>query len=124
MAFTPSQKKGSVRLLPVPPACGNCKDGLRIEKAKKRLQRACRRLGSWRKVAENIGINHKYVLDLVNHDIVPSTRINRLALGLPAIMPSEKVIKIKQPLPHLGTPEWFPVFLKPIKKPKWIKNHG
>ena len=76
-------------------------DGQIIERAQKRLKNA--RLknlrkglkGGWRRIALGFGVNVRYVFDLAVHGVVPPNPDTRRKLGLPRVMPSEPIEKIR-----------------------------
>jgi len=64
-----------------------------IGRAQRRLLRAykrLRKLGGWRAVGAECGCGHGNVVALVKHGRVPRTIELRLALGLPAVLASER----------------------------------
>src|SRR3990172_4155666 len=64
-----------------------------IGRARRRLLRAYKRLrkfGGWRAVGAAMGTNHGNVIALVKHGTVRKSVEIRLALGLPAVLPSER----------------------------------
>jgi len=64
-----------------------------IGRAQRRLLRAYKRLrkfGGWRAVGAEVGVNHGNVIALVKHGTVRKSVEIRLALGLPAVLPSER----------------------------------
>jgi hypothetical protein len=52
------------------------------EKARKRLFRQYRHLGSYQRLADARGVNVKYVYDFLLHDLVPTNKKIRSALGI------------------------------------------
>ena len=91
------------------------RDGEYIVRAQKRLRRAYSRLGTWRRVAGEIGLNVRYVYDLAVRGRVPRSGDKRAALGLPRKMPSERIVRMKAVLPRIGDPGWEMVYFKKIK---------
>lgn len=66
------------------------RDGIYIERARRRLLRAYRRLGTVRKVGAELGVNHGWVSALLRHGSAPRGEELRLKLGLPTVLPSER----------------------------------
>lgn len=93
----------------------NDKDILVVMRAQNRWLRAYRKVRSWRKVGELLGINQRYVWELCLKGIVPKNLKLRCKLGLPCIMPSERKVRIKKPIPLLGSEGWEKVFFKGLK---------
>ena len=65
-----------------------------IGRAQRRLVRAYKRLGTWRAVGAELGINHGNVVALTRHGTVPRNWWLRVKLGLPMELPSEKQKRI------------------------------
>jgi len=66
------------------------KDASYILKAQKRLLRLKKQLGNWLKVEAKNHVNHGHMSALILHGTVPHSKEIRLALGLPAVLPSER----------------------------------
>lgn len=93
----------------------------KVENAKKRLNRAYARLlrngkrGGWRAVARDRDVNVRYVWELVVNNVVPVNPDIRVKLGLPRVMPSERVRRAKRALPKVWeSPESY--LKKVVKK--------
>jgi hypothetical protein len=97
---------------------GNPKDDLIIVRAQKRLKKRLAVVGSLRALAKELGVNHKYVIDLFN-GCVPSNVNIRRALGLPRSMPSECRPRVARVIPLLGSDGWEKVFFKRLRPRKW-----
>ncbi len=66
-----------------------------IKRAQKRAQKAYTRLGTVRKVGEELGVNHGWVSALLRHGKAPRSEALRLKLGLPLVLPSEREARKK-----------------------------
>lgn len=80
-------------------------DGEIIERAQKRLEKAYAVVlrkglkGGWRKVAFDLGLkvsDVRYVWELARLGKVPTNPVLRKAFGLPKVMPSERVVKVRK----------------------------
>ena len=96
------------------------KDAKILGKVQGGLYRAYERLGTWRKVAAELGINHGYVL-MVMKGKVPSNVDVRAALGFPRVMPSERKARVKRIIPVMGSEGWERVFFKRLRPRRWGK---
>jgi hypothetical protein len=95
------------------------KDVLVVTRAQNRWLRAYRKVRSWRKVGELLGVNQRYVWELCLKGIVPTKPELRCKLGLPCIMPSERKTRIKKPIPLLGSEGWEGAFFKTPRNNKY-----
>lgn len=91
------------------------KDDKCIERAQSRLLRAYTRLGAWRLVGRELGVNHGYLVALVRHGKVPQDPGIRKKVGLPRVLPSERKPRVRRVMPRLGSPCWMCMAFKPIK---------
>jgi hypothetical protein len=82
---------------------------------KRRLLRAHRRLGTWRLVGEELGVNHGNLVTLVQHGRVPRDADLRIRLKLPRVMPSERKPRVKKVIPLLGSECWKCMAFKTIR---------
>jgi hypothetical protein len=84
--------------------------------AQSKLWRLYRKHGdgrkSWRAVADETGVNVKYVYDLVMYNDVPANKTIRHSLFLPLTLPSER--KPKRILPRIGEQDWELVYFKKV----------
>jgi hypothetical protein len=88
-----------------------------LEHSKRRLNSLKNKLRTWRAVAASLGVNHKYILDFINHGVVPSNKRIRRAMRIPAVLPSERRVIVKKQPPIIGvTPSWEKSFFKRPRK--------
>jgi len=82
-----------------------------IERVKARLLRLKKRYKTWRRVGEKLGVNHYYLVRVMQGEI-PSNPDIRRQIGFPKCMPSERRLRERRPLPRIGSPGWEAVYLK------------
>jgi hypothetical protein len=90
-------------------------DDISIQKARTRLLQAYSRLGTWRKVEDELGVDHGIIIALVKHGKVPTETRVRVRLGLPKVMPSERKPRVRKVIPLLGSAEWLGLAFKKIR---------
>jgi hypothetical protein len=103
-----------------PTQSGADKDAKILRRVQRQLRKAFQRLKSWRKVAEERGVNHGYV-SLVMQGNIPTSEKVRVALGFPAVMPSERRVRVRKITPLMGSEGWERVFFKRLI-PRWRKR--
>lgn len=87
-----------------------------LSRVQRRLLRVFRELRVWRKVAAEIGVNHGYLSRVMRGEI-PTNKTVRLALGFPAVLPSERKPRVKKPdPPRVWEDGWEDVYLRKIKR--------
>ncbi len=115
--------------------CNETKDAKILRKVQGGLFRAYERLGTWRKVAAELGVNHAYVLMVMKVSatqvadiadgrlklarLIPSNVEVRAALGFPRVMPSERKTRVKRIIPVMGSEGWERVFFKRLRPRRW-----
>lgn len=109
---------GLVWGLPVAKIDVNAKDGEVIGRVQKRLKKRLAVVGSLRGLAKELGVNHKYVIDVMNGRVPSNVGIRR-ALGLPCVMPSERRVRVKRVIPLMGSEGWEKVFFRRVRVRRW-----
>jgi hypothetical protein len=96
------------------------KDAKILKRVQRRLTKAFQRLGSWRKVAGERGVNHAYV-SLVMQGNIPTSKTVRKALGFPLVLPSERRVRVRTITPLMGSEGWERIFFRRLR-PRWRKR--
>lgn len=86
------------------------RDGIYIERARRRALRAYQRLGTVRKVGAEWGVNHGWVSALLRHGSVPKSDDLRVKLGLPTVLPTERERR-KQATMEMWTIEQYRAYM-------------
>ena len=81
-------------------------------RTQKRLRKAYNRLGSWRRVAAELGINHGYVM----HGIEPVNREVRRILKLPVRKSEGRTVGSGERVVIGVTPGWEEKFFKRVRR--------
>lgn len=92
----------------------NGADGEILARVQKRLNKAFLRIGTWRGVAAELGINHGHISKVI-HGQIPVSSSVRAALGFPRVMPSERKARKARVYPLIGFGDWEKYY---FKKPK------
>lgn len=105
----------------------NSLDEQRIVKAQSAVWRAYRRLsgkGGWRAVGKKFGLkSHVYAYELAMYGKVPSNPEIRHKLGLPRVLPSERVGRVTGPRPKVWErPELYFKDVQKFKGSKAVKK--
>ena len=108
------------------------KDARMLGKVQRRLMGAFERLGSWRKVAGEMGINHGYVsmvmrvseVDVAEGRVemgrlIPSNVEVRKAMGFQKVLYTERKVRVKRVIPLMGSVGWERIFFKRLKARRW-----
>lgn len=112
-----------------------CEDAKILARVQKRLLAPFGKLGTWRKVAAELGINHGYVSMVMRISatqaaeiadirvrlarLIPSNVEVRAALELPKVLPSERKVRVKRIIPVMGSEGWERIFFKRSRPRRW-----